>query len=71
MAIVTGAVNFYEQAAPIIKNGHSRFLGPGARGWSNPTAWQGLWRESNDDTEALLFIHTFNKTDSRHLGVNA
>jgi alpha-galactosidase len=59
MAIVKEAVNFYQQAAPIIKNGHSRFFGPGADNWTHPTKWQGLWRESDDGAEALLIIHTF------------
>ncbi|HBR94225.1 MAG TPA: alpha-galactosidase [Opitutae bacterium] len=59
MAIVKDAVSFYEQAAPIIKSGHSRFFGPGANNWNHPTAWQGLWRESHDGSQALLVIHTF------------
>ncbi|WPJ96952.1 glycoside hydrolase family 36 protein [Coraliomargarita algicola] len=59
MAIVKDAVSFYQQAASIIKNGHSRFFGPGAHNWNHPTAWQGLWRESDDGSEALLLIHTF------------
>ncbi|MDQ8207620.1 alpha-galactosidase [Coraliomargarita sp. SDUM461003] len=59
MAIVKEAVSFYEQAAPIIKSGHSRFFGPGAHNWHNPTSWQGLWRESHDGSQALLVIHTF------------
>ncbi|MGZ0708996.1 glycoside hydrolase family 36 protein [Coraliomargarita sp. W4R53] len=59
MLIVKEAVSFYEQAAPIIKSGHSRFFGPGANNWNHPTSWQGLWRENDDGTEALLLIHTF------------
>lgn len=59
MKIIKESVSFYEQIAPIIKSGHSRFLGLGTDNWNNPTGWQGLWRENDAEGEALLLIHTF------------
>jgi alpha-galactosidase len=59
MAIIKDAVAFYQQAAPIIKSGHSQFIGTTPDNWTTPTGWSGLWRENDSGDQALLIIHTF------------
>jgi alpha-galactosidase len=59
MGLIKEAVAFYQQAAPIIKDGHTRFIGQMPDNWNHPTGWQGIWREDESGERALLVIHTF------------
>jgi alpha-galactosidase len=69
MAAVKEAIDFYEQAAPIIKCGYSRFFGPGTESWNHPSGWQGLWRENDAGDQALLVIHTFDGLPDQDLTI--
>ncbi|MBC2596012.1 alpha-galactosidase [Ruficoccus amylovorans] len=59
MDLIKEAVAFYQSAAPIIKDGHTRFLGQTPDNWNNPTGWQGIWREDEKGERALLVVHAF------------
>lgn len=56
-SLVREAVAFYGKAAPLIKNGTSRWYGGMGASWRHPKGWQALVRSS---TEGLLIVvHTF------------
>jgi alpha-galactosidase len=59
MAIVRRATNLYAQAAPIIREGRTTFLGETPFNWNNPTGWQGIWRINPAGDQALLVVHVF------------
>jgi alpha-galactosidase len=64
MQIVRHATRLYAHAAPIIREGHTTFLGETPFNWNNPTGWQGIWRENAAGDQALLVVHIFTHAPS-------
>jgi alpha-galactosidase len=60
-ALVQEAIRFYDQVAPIIKNGRSRLYQHIGSSWQHPQGAQAILRTSTDNSQALLVIHTFAK----------
>jgi len=55
--LVNEAVNYYENAVPIIRKGFSRRFGPELLSFRHPQGWQALLRTSG--TRAMVVIHSF------------
>jgi alpha-galactosidase len=55
--ILREAEAFYEQAAPVIRDGHSRVHQQIGTSWRYPTGWQAVVRASK--TRALVTYHEF------------
>ena len=58
-SVVQDAIRFYEQVAPIIKNGKSRLYQQIGNAWRHPQGAQALLRISEAGDEALVMAHTF------------
>ncbi len=56
---VKEAIGFYQQAAPLIREGRTRFLGETPFHWGHPEGWSGIWRENADGDRALIVVHTY------------
>jgi alpha-galactosidase len=59
--LVREVIRFYNQVAPIIKNGRSRLYQQIGSSWQHPQGAQAILRTSTDNSQALLVIHTFAK----------
>ncbi|MBI3985910.1 MAG: alpha-galactosidase [Lentisphaerae bacterium] len=59
--IVKKAQALYTQAAPLIRHGKSRRLGPTVTSYRHPKGWQAVCRLSDDESSALVVAHTFAK----------
>jgi len=59
MELLREAIKLYEEAAPIIKEGKTHFLGETPDNWNHPTGWSGICRTSGDESRALVVLHTF------------
>lgn len=57
--ILDKAIAFYKRVAPLIKEGTTGRFGPLVRSYRHPKGWQGIMRSSNDGTEILIVVHTF------------
>lgn len=57
--ILDKAIAFYKRVAPVIKEGTTGRFGPLVRSYRHPKGWQGIMRTSNDGTEILIVVHTF------------
>jgi len=57
--LVQEALYFYEQVAPIIKNGRSRLVQQIGAAWRYPQGTQAVVRISEDGRQALTVVHTF------------
>ena len=60
-SLVQEIVSFYDQVAPIIKNGRSRLYQHIGLSWQHPQGAQVVLRTSMDDRQALLVAHSFAK----------
>ena len=58
-SLVLVAIRFYEQVAPIIKNGKSRLYRQIGCAWRHPQGAQAVIRFSGDGDQALVVVHTF------------
>ena len=58
-SLVLVAIRFYEQVAPIIKNGKSRLYRQIGYAWRHPQGAQAVIRFSGDGDQALVVVHTF------------
>ena len=58
-ALVQEIIRFYNQVAPIIKNGRSRLYRQIGLSWQHPQGAQAVLRTSTDQSQALLVVHTF------------
>jgi alpha-galactosidase len=56
---VKAATGFYQQAAPLIRDGRTRFLGETPFHWAHPEGWSGVWRENAAGDRALVVVHTY------------
>ena len=57
--LVQEIISFYNQVAPIIKNGKSRLYQHIGLSWQHPQGAQAVLRTSTDNRQALLVAHTF------------
>jgi alpha-galactosidase len=60
-ALVQEVIRFYNQVAPIIKNGRSRLYQQIGSSWQHPQGAQAVLRTSTDNRQALLVVHSFAK----------
>ena len=60
-ALVQEVIRFYNQVAPIIKNGRSRLYQQIGSSWQHPQGAQAVLRTARDNHQALLVVHTFAK----------
>jgi alpha-galactosidase len=58
-SVVRDAIRFYEQVAPIIKNGKSRLYQQIGNAWRHPQGAQAVLRISEPGNHALVVAHTF------------
>jgi alpha-galactosidase len=58
-SVVQDAICFYEQIAPIIKNGKSRLHQQIGNAWRHPQGAQAVVRISESGDQALVVAHTF------------
>jgi alpha-galactosidase len=58
-SVVQNAIRFYEQVAPIIKNGKSRLYQQIGKAWRHPQGAQAVLRISDPGNHALVVAHTF------------
>jgi alpha-galactosidase len=58
-SIVQDAIRFYEQVAPIIKNGKSRLYQQIGNAWRHPQGAQAVVRISEARDQALIVVHSF------------
>ena len=58
-SVVQDAIRFYEQVAPIIKNGKSRLYQQIGNAWRHPQGAQAVLRISEAGDQALVVAHTF------------
>ena len=56
---VTRAMNLYTQAHPLLKTGRSSRVGSVQRSYRKLEGWQGVLRVSDDQTRALVVLHSF------------
>ncbi|MGE9294075.1 MAG: glycoside hydrolase family 36 protein [Puniceicoccales bacterium] len=56
---VKAATAFYKEAAPLIREGFTRFLGETPQNWPHPEGWSGIWRENASADCALVVVHTY------------
>ncbi|MBN1451660.1 MAG: alpha-galactosidase [Anaerolineales bacterium] len=59
--LVREIIRFYDQVAPIIKNGRSRLYQEIGLSWQHPQGAQAVLRTSTDNSQALLVAHSFAK----------
>ncbi|MCR4657582.1 MAG: alpha-galactosidase, partial [Lachnospiraceae bacterium] len=52
-------IAFYRKLVPVIKKGKTVFHGPKVCSYRHPKGWQGIFRESGDQTKAFLLLHGF------------
>ena len=69
IAIVSRAVAFYEKVAPIIRDGKTRFIGNTPQNWRDPLGWSGVFRQSQDGSEALVVVHEYERRRERPIQV--
>jgi len=60
-ALVQEVIRFYNQVAPIIKNGRSKLYQQIGSSWQHPQGAQAILRTARDNRQALLVVHTFSK----------
>ncbi|MBN2115975.1 MAG: alpha-galactosidase [Anaerolineales bacterium] len=60
-ALVQEVIRFYNQVAPIIKNGRSKLYQHIGSSWQRPQGAQAVLRTSTDNSQALLVAHSFAK----------
>ena len=58
-SVVQAAIRFYQQVAPIIKQGKSRLYQQIGNSWRHPQGAQAVLRISEAGDEALVVVHTF------------
>jgi alpha-galactosidase len=64
--LVKEGLEFYQAAAPIIKDGISEFYNLDQESYREPTGWQAVLRYSPDRTKALAVFHSFGGKPSSH-----
>lgn len=57
--VIDEAMAFYQNAAPVIKNGVTYFHGEKLPSDRHPQGWQGIVRTSKEDGATLVVVHTF------------
>jgi alpha-galactosidase len=60
--LTVSAMELYRRVYPIIRDGHSTFLGQTGKSWRHPQGWQAVLRTSKNGQRALLVAHTFGKS---------
>ncbi|MFH1498142.1 MAG: glycoside hydrolase family 36 protein, partial [Verrucomicrobiota bacterium] len=70
VTIVRRATQLYAQAAPLIREGRTTFLGETPFNWNNPAGWQGIWRINPAGDQALLVVHVFAEADARPIEID-
>ena len=60
-SLVREIIRFYDQVAPIIKNGRSKLYQNIGLSWQHPQGAQAVLRSSTDNTQALLVAHSYAK----------
>jgi alpha-galactosidase len=63
--MVESAMKLYRQVAPIIKHGTTRRFGELGESWRHPRGWQAVVRTGVGEREALVVIHTFEKSPAQ------
>lgn len=58
-SVLDKAIAFYKRVAPVIKAGTTERFGPLVRSYRHPKGWQGMMRTSDDGSEILIVVHTF------------
>lgn len=64
MNMLRFAIEFYGEAAPIIKSGTSGFFGELSESYIHPQGWQGVVRYHSDRRSALVVVHSFELKES-------
>lgn len=59
MDVLRRATALYAQAAPIIREGRTTWLGETPANWNHPTGWQGVRRVNDAGDRALVVVHVF------------
>lgn len=59
MDMIRSATALYALAAPVIREGRTRYLGETPANWNHPTGWQGVWRVNDAGDRALVVVHVF------------
>jgi alpha-galactosidase len=59
LRVVNAAQQFYQHAAPIIRDGRTRRFGEWSASYRHPRGWQALRRISADNRQILIVLHTF------------
>lgn len=62
-SVTEQGLDFYHQAAPVIKNGVSRFHGPAITSYRHPKGWQAVER-TGENGKKLIVLHTFQFEES-------
>lgn len=57
--MVKEVVRFYQKAAPIIRDGSSRYIQQIGESWEHPTGAQAVLRVAKDGSQALVVAHSF------------
>jgi alpha-galactosidase len=68
--LVREIIRFYDQVAPIIKNGRSRLYQEIGLSWQHPQGAQAVLRTSTDNSQALLVAYSFAKPLPAEIVVN-
>ncbi|RCX14772.1 alpha-galactosidase [Anaerobacterium chartisolvens] len=59
--VIDEGISFYHSISDIILNGTTTFFGSKLKGYRNPKGWQGIVRKADNEKEAVVLIHTFNR----------
>ena len=59
--LIDDGIIFYRKLAPIIKEGRTYFYGSKIKSYRHLEGFQGIFRESMDQTRAYVLLHGFNK----------
>lgn len=62
-SVTEQGLDFYHQAAPVIKNGVSRFHGPAITSYRHPKGWKAVER-TGENGKKLIVLHTFQFEES-------
>jgi alpha-galactosidase len=67
LAEIASARNFYRQAAPVIRDGHSRIHRDMGLSWNEPKGWQAVVRHTPE--AALVVVHVFQESKAAKLNI--
>ncbi len=70
MAVVRKAVALYGEAAPVIKDGKTHYLGSTPKSWRDPVGWTGVCRISRDGMQALVVVHEYERATEGDLEIS-